>query len=518
LSQFSNSNDEIQSPELTWLGWLRWIWRQLTSMSTALILLLLLAVAAIPGSIYPQRSADPNGVATYFRDNPTFAGILDTFQFFDVYSSVWFSAIYILLFISLIGCLIPRSIEHYRAMRAEPVKVPTKFDRFPAHAKRKTEKSQKAIYDAATQSLRDRGYRVAVRKDGVSAERGYLRETGNLVFHFALIGVLAAVGIGGAYAFNGQRVLVEGETFVHNLSGYDSFSPGVLFNESQLKPFALTLTKFEALFDLKNQTNIGNPLDFRAQVSLRTSNTEAAKPGLIRVNEPLEVPGAHVYLTGNGYAPVMTFRDPDGRVSYSGPVEFLPQDSNYTSLGVVKLPDAKKQFGVIAFFYPTASKLSTGAMTSKFPGPVDPLLTMNVYEGNLGLDNGAPQNVFTLNVHGMKQVAGGKSGTKALSLQIGETKTLPGGLGTVTWDGVKRFASLDIAYNPTEVFTLVFALLAMTALGVSLSVSRRRVWVKKTEGGYEIAALARTHDPRLEALVEEICSELEQKKSGKADA
>lgn len=516
MSQFSNPADEVQSPELGWLGWLRWIWRQLTSMSTALILLLLLAVASIPGSIFPQRSADPNGVATYYRENPPLARVLDTFQLFDVYSSVWFSAIYILLFLSLIGCLIPRSLEHYRGMRAEPVKVPAKFERFPAHQTQKSEQPQKKIYDAAAQALRERGYRVAVRKDGVSAERGYLRETGNLVFHFALIGVLAAVGIGGGYAFNGQRVLVEGETFVNNLSGYDSFSPGVFFSESQLQPFALSLSKFEALFDLKNQTNIGNPIDFRANVSLRNSNTEAARAALIRVNEPLDVPGAKVYLTGNGYAPVVTFRDPDGRISFSGPVEFLPQDSNYTSLGVVKLPDAKKQFGVIAFFYPTASKLPSGAMTSSFPGPVDPLLTMNVYVGNLGLDGGTPQNVFTLNVHGMKQVAGGKSGTEALSLQVGDTKTLPNGLGSVTLDGVKRFASLDVAYNPTEAWTLFFALLAMAALGVSLSVPRRRVWVRKTESGFEVAALARTFDPKLEALVGEICSEIEPQKPGKA--
>ncbi|WP_026125384.1 cytochrome c biogenesis protein ResB, partial [Nocardiopsis alba] len=37
------------------LGWARWIWRTLTSMRTALILLFLLAVGAIPGSFLPQN-------------------------------------------------------------------------------------------------------------------------------------------------------------------------------------------------------------------------------------------------------------------------------------------------------------------------------------------------------------------------------------------------------------------------------------------------------------------------------
>ena len=111
----SRFDKEIASPELSLAGWARWIWKQLTSMRIALFLLLLLAVASVPGSIYPQRSADPNGVIAYFDSNPELAPILDGIQLFDVYTSVWFSAIYILLFISLIGCVVPRTGVHYKA-------------------------------------------------------------------------------------------------------------------------------------------------------------------------------------------------------------------------------------------------------------------------------------------------------------------------------------------------------------------------------------------------------------------
>ena len=43
-------------------GWLRWSWRQLTSMRTALILLFLLALASVPGSVLPQEGIDPAAV------------------------------------------------------------------------------------------------------------------------------------------------------------------------------------------------------------------------------------------------------------------------------------------------------------------------------------------------------------------------------------------------------------------------------------------------------------------------
>ena len=119
----------ISQPKLGLGGWLRWFWRQLTSMRVALFLLLLLAVAAVPGSLVPQRSSDPNGVTQYFANNPDMAPFLDTLSAFDVYSSPWFSSIYLLLFISLIGCVIPRTKHHLQALRSRPPKTPVRLAR-----------------------------------------------------------------------------------------------------------------------------------------------------------------------------------------------------------------------------------------------------------------------------------------------------------------------------------------------------------------------------------------------------
>ena len=500
----------INSPTLSVAGWSRWIWRQITSMRTALLLLLMLAVAAVPGSVFPQRSADPNGVTQYFDNNPQLAPVLDAMQLFDVYTSVWFSAIYILLFISLIGCVVPRTGVHYRALITPPPAAPKLFSRMPASLSVKFTKNS-TIPERAEAVLRKQGYRVIRNGKTVSAERGYVRETGNLVFHFSLIGVLIAVGIGGGLSFSGQRVLVEGETFVNNLASYDSFSPGTFFNESMLVPFSMSLDKFEVDFDLRNQTNVGTPLDFRAYTSSKLTPTSPATSGLIRVNEPLEMPGANIYLTGNGYAPHITIRDAKGNVVFAGANVFLPQSTTYTSLGVIKVPDAERQFGIISFFYPTVETLTTGALTSIYPAPIDPLLTMNVYEGDLGLDSGVPTNVYALDTSKMKQVAGGKSVVKGLRLTLGETVDLPNGLGTVTFDDIRRFASLDVSYNPGGVWVLLFALLSLAGVTTSLLVPRRRVWVRQTTEGFEVAALARGDDPILEKVVREVAEELKAK-------
>jgi len=503
-------SEPIEAPDLSFKSWLRWIWRQLTSMRIALILLLLLALAAIPGSLYPQRSADPNGVILYFKNNPGLAAWLDGLQLFDVYSSSWFSSIYLLLFISLIGCVIPRVGVHYKALIAPPPEPPTSLSRLPAYKLLANSEKHYKLSNAE-KYLKAKRFRVVAEKGSIRAEKGYIRETGNILFHTALIGVLISVGLGNALSFSAQRVLVEGETFVNNEAGFDSFTPGLLFDSKNLTPFSITLDNFSTTYDYTNPNNYGRPLDFIATVTRKLANQTATNE-VIRVNNPLQLPNSKVYLTGNGYAPVIVLRDADGRVSFSGPVVFLPQDSNLTSLGVIKNPDAKPmQYGMLAFFYPTPAKLKTGALTSGHPEIHFPLLTMNVYVGNLGLDSGIASNAFDLQTHGLKQVAGGKSKVKAIELKGGEIGQLPQGLGTVEFKGVKRFASLDITYNPGELYVLLFAILTFLGLIMMLITPRRRVWIRKTPEGIEVGALAKTRDESLPKLVKEITKAMKKK-------
>lgn len=513
----------MSQPELGFVGYARFFWRQLTSMRTALLLLLLLALAAIPGSLVPQRSSDPNGVVQYFDANPTLAPILDSVQLFDVYASVWFSSIYLLLFISLIGCVIPRTTHHLRALRSRSPRTPARLERLEGFTTREIPgagtDTAASVIDLARDLLASRRYRVELYEVGgtksVSAERGYLRETGNLVFHTALLGVLVSIGLGGSFAYNGQKVMIEGAPFVHVLGSYDSFSPGRFFDESHLEPFVMTLESFEVDYEEFNLNAYGVPTDFRAAVTARDpAGNESG--GVVRVNHPFEVGGTKVYLLGNGYAPTITVRDGEGNIAFNRAVPFLPQDTNLTSLGIIKAPDAlPEQLGMIGFFYPTAGVLASGAYTSIHADLLDPLLTLRVYTGDLGLDDGIPISVYTLDTDELTEVVGGDSGVETIELRPGETAQLPDGLGSVTfesmtpdagannWAGsVKRFASFDLHHNPAEWGALIFAVLALLGLLCSLFVPRRRVWVKAKElpeGGIrlEYAGLARGEDPGL---------------------
>jgi cytochrome c biogenesis protein len=527
----ASAADGITQPALGVIGWLRWGWRQLTSMRTALVLLLLLAIAAVPGSLVPQRSADPNGVRQYFVDNPDLAPVLDNLSLFDVYTSPWFSAIYILLFVSLVGCVIPRTKHHYKAMRAHPPRTPARLSRLDVHRAEilECQDDQDAAAAAATAvaaaegQLRKAGYRVA-RYDGarsfsVSAERGYLRETGNLVFHASLVGVLLAVGIGGGFTYTGQTVIIEGRTWVNTMLDYTSFNPGRFVDESALTPYALTLDDFSLSYVAPGQQGAGQAGDFVAHLTTQFPGADTGE-GEVRVNHPLQIAGDKVYLMGNGYAPTITVRGADGDVVFSEPVPFLPQDNNMTSQGVVKVPDGlREQLGMVGFFYPTADELTNGALTSVYGDLEYPMLTFWVYAGDLGIDGGVPKSVYTLDPAEMTQLAGGDSGTESLELKPGETVDLPDGLGTVTFeneapdgaagfqDSVKRYVSLSVHRDAAATWVLVFAVLATAGLLAALFVPRRRMWVRATTQGHtvqlEYAGLARGEDPALDGAVEQ---------------
>src|ERR1700756_4326993 len=146
------------------LAWTRNTWRALTSMGTALVLLCLLALGAIPGALLPQRNLNAGKVGEYLAAHPVIGPWLNRLQAFDVFSSFWFTAIYVLLFVSLVGCLAPRMIEHARSLRATPVAAPRNLSRLPKHASAQVVAGPEEVNSLANAITgRLRGWRTAIR-------------------------------------------------------------------------------------------------------------------------------------------------------------------------------------------------------------------------------------------------------------------------------------------------------------------------------------------------------------------
>ena len=472
---------------------LRWTWRQLTSMRTALFLLLLLAIAAVPGSLVPQRGVDARAVEAYALDHPTLAPWLDRLGAFSVYTSPWFSAIYLLLMVSLIGCIVPRTIVYAKAVRARPPKAPKNFSRLPASATFETSASVEDVLAAGRRALGRA--RVDVVDHEMRAESGHLRETGNLIFHISIVFVLVGVAVGALFGYRGSAIITEGDGFSNALTQYDDFSSGALFDPDDLPPFSMEVDAVDVRFQMSGPQR-GAPRLFAARGDYEPTPGEDPRPFDLRVNHPLNVGGTSVFLLGQGYAPVIKVTDANGDVAFEDAVPFLPSDGTYTSTGVVKVPDAQPQgLGFQGFFLPTA--VSTGkeeAPVSVFPAAANPLVGLFVFRGDLGVDDGTPQSVYVLDKDELTQVQGEDGKPFRVSLSPGQVADLPGG-GSIELVGVKQFARLQISSTPMVKVPLVAIAVGVLGLILSLSIKPRRTWVRARRQGsstvVEVAVLDR---------------------------
>jgi cytochrome c biogenesis protein len=458
-------------------------------MRTALVLLFLLALAAVPGSLLPQRSLSATQVAGFFRDHPTIAPVLDDLYLFDVFASPWFAAVYLLLFISLIGCVAPRAREHLRTALAPPPPAPRHLHRLPDSATLHSPTSEREVLAAAGAVLRGRRYRVVVR-DGhhgpeLSAEKGHLKETGNVVFHLALLALLVSLAVGKLWGYEGSILVTEGRGFCNTLQQYDNYRSGPLVDTGSMTPLCADLEDFRVTYEAD-----GTPARFRADL-LWGEPGSVTTPTTIGVNNPLRTDGARVYVTGHGFAPTFTATLPDGTALNDISAPFLPSDTTtMASQGALKLPDLGAgldgQLAVEGFFAPTGD-VRGGVLTSVDPRPLDPEVALVVYRGYLGLDSGTPQSVFSVDQARIDrgqlvQVGSG-------NLEIGESITLDDGT-TITFTGYQRFAALQVSHDPGQVFVLASAVALLSGLLLMLLVGRTRVFVRTgvgPDGGTEVA-------------------------------
>jgi cytochrome c biogenesis protein len=420
-------------------------------------------------------------VADFINEHPTLGPVYDKLGMFAVYSSPWFSAIYLLLFVSLVGCIIPRSLVYAKALRARPPRTPRNLVRLPAYAHAVIADHDHDVLDRAAAALRSRRYRVDVHHDSVAAERGYLREAGNLVFHVSLIFVLIGVAIGVLFGFRGTSVVIVGQGFSNNLTQYDDFSAGARFSDADLVPFSVTLKNFDVKFET-GPVQRGAARLFRADVEVTEGAGGAPRRGTLEVNKPLHIGGTTVHLIGHGYAPKVTVKDAQGNVAFSGPVVMLPQDGNFSSVGTIKAPDARpERLAFEGLFLPTAA-LNDKGPHSIFPDALNPALFMNVWYGPPKVETGKPENVYSLDTTGLSQLKEADGQPVRIALKVGDGVNLPDGKGSIQLDGWVRWVKLQIGATPGVPISLIALGFAVTGLCLSLFIRPRRVWIRVRDG------------------------------------
>jgi cytochrome c biogenesis protein len=350
-------------------------WREYTRMRTAIFFLIGVVAIVAVGSFVPQDgTSDPTKVQAFITNNPTLTGVFSTIglPLTSVFVSPIFYVLLGSLYIALGACVLRRG-------RALVTRTARRYPKTPQ----------------------------------------YWGEIGSWVFHTSLFLLLVAVVWGKATGYQGLVTVVEGQSFTETRAGYDQLQEGLLSN-GQHAGFTMRLNSFKASY-----ATTGEASDYVSNVTL-TDHGRTVETKDIRVNDFLGYDGVNVYQQDYGWAPTVTVTNPQGQTVFSGPIQFFDQTAQQGNkaegVGVLKVPDFDYtipgatqgvQIGARMALFPDARVLpQLGAsgnidpsQTQYGPGgllPNDPVMELQLFVGDLGLNGGQAQNVNVLDTSKMQ--------------------------------------------------------------------------------------------------------------------
>ncbi len=464
------------SPTLRWSVAL--VWRSLRSMRTALVLLLLMALASVAGSLVPQVGVADARIASIFRDHPLRARIYERLGLFDVYGSWWFTLVTVLLFVSLIACLVPRTRAFLRNLRTRPLAA-RELDAMRHYAEVGVPAGPERAIEGARRVLRRRLFRVNGPNGtpSLAADKGLAREGGSLLFHWAFFVLLVGVVWGKGTGFTGQAVIVEGQTWTEAHASYDgTLREGRFFDEDH-SGVQVHVEDFQATYRAT-----GEPADFVTRARISEPAGAASETVDIRVNHPAEMDGVKLYQFGYGWAPVIRVED-QGVPIFDGPVvcqqSTPPRAVSPLQLPwncAVKLPSLDPDVGLRFELWPDSRALYALLETGKAMPMVTrfaPVMTYEVYEGDLLPDR--VQNSSSLDTVAMRRFSSGVVGA-------GQTKRIGRGL-SVSFPDLRQYTVLTVSRDRGLWIVFVAAILLLLGLLPAMYTSRRKLWVTAEPDG-----------------------------------
>ncbi len=452
------------------------LWRIFTSMRTALVLMLTLAVLALIGAILVQApgglQSDPQAYAAWLDAlRPKYGGwvpIIDRLGFFSVFQSLWFKAILVGLTTSILAC----SVNRFRALWHTAVHPRTRMaDTFYVRAPHRAVLEAGAGVEARSatiQALRARHFRTVTAEDGdalhVYADRFRWAPFGTLIAHLSLVLILVGALMGSLFGFRngdfaapvGTKVDVGGGTGLAVLA--QSFS--------------------DSYYD------DGAPSDYASEIALYRGDTQVASK-TIRVNEPLSYDGVTFYQSFFGPAAVVRVADAKGQTVFNQGVPLLwASDDGNRRIGQFSLPGA----GLTVWVVGVAS------------GQVD--ATIKAGQMQLELYPSGSETASAVDV-----------------VSQGQPTTI-GGL-QFTFEREQQFTGLIVSRDPGVTFVWLGAIFLVGGLFLVFMFPNRRIWAvvrRRTDGSSEVHVGATTrHDATFGPDFEKVVNELRLALGGQAE-
>jgi cytochrome c biogenesis protein len=461
-------------------------WRWLTRMRTALYLLALLAIETLVATVVPQEPNVPATVAAWRSgdEGPGTVGsrLIDLIGGYDVYGSPAFLALLLLLFLSLTACLIPRIRAWVRLVRHSQPPLTRAAARQEVVVQLTTDRDVDEVHRTAADLLRGSRWRVRTTDPDelalatasaspppaqVAAEKGlWSREGGSLLFHLSFYVLLAAVVFGQLLSFEGQRAVVEGESFADAPVSYWTHLPGRWWGEDDHGGWVLDLDAFEVDW-VRDPTaaGAGQPIVFRSEVTVTREDGEVIDT-VIEGNHPLVVDGMKIHQLDWGYAPWVEVEE-DGEQVFAGYLTATIGDAGVFR-AAVKAPAAEPDIGLEVFLFPYAPDGEDGPSLTGAPWADAPLLIFRQYRGDLQLGQ-TQQTINELDTARLEQAGGG-------AMRPGGEVDMGEGV-VVRFVELRRWVGFQVSSRPQVPYLLLASALLLAGLVPALYAYRRRLWV-----------------------------------------
>ena len=445
--------------------------RSLTSMRTAVALMLAIGVLALIGAVIAQappvvvadRRAYVGWVTLMRATYGPWTALLDALQLFTVFESIWFRAATALLTASILACSVRRARRLRASIRRPLVAVSAGFfEHAGQRASFVTPLDPVRAAGAVRSALAARRLRVVVDAGSnattVNAERRRLAVVGSIALHLSLVVILLGAVVGATAGFRNPRLIVPVGSRLDVGAG------------TGLSVLAL---RFSDTYYLD-----GRPSDYASDLVLFRDGAPVAEQ-TVRVNEPLRYDGVSFYQSTFGAAATLSIADRSGTVLFDGSVALASTSRDgRRSMGSLALPGIGR----------------TVYLSGPASGTVDPL----VRAGELRVE-----------------VVDGPSATPMASTVLSQGVETPLADLRITFLREGRFTGLIVARDPgAPVVGLGAALLAIGVCVVVL-LPNRRFWILIEPSGsgsaVQLAGRSGRHAapaPEFAALVDDVAAAL----------
>ncbi|WP_320663823.1 cytochrome c biogenesis protein ResB [Prochlorococcus sp. MIT 1223] len=253
---------------------------KLSNLKTAIILLIVIAIASAIGTAIPQGESSQSYIEIY-GEHPLLGivngNLLLFFQFDHIYSSYWFLILLIWLGLALIACSWRRQWPMLKsALRWVDYKSSKQVSKLAVSQTIPSIGSTNNL-DKLSKILKEEGWDVNQKDNRIAARKGVIGRVGPLLVHLGLILLMIGSIFG---VLNGQKV----ERFLAPDRSLDLITSN---GDNQL---SVKLKEFQI-----DRDPVGRPSQFHSKIEIKDIINQAIFLKEVSVNHPIRFKGITIY-------------------------------------------------------------------------------------------------------------------------------------------------------------------------------------------------------------------------------